>query len=65
MLLRGDFTSRKSFLKKNGTWIHLNLKKIEILKDQIYKINTCSKSTVETLEEGVICSKLTITTAER
>ena len=50
MLLRGDFTSRKSFLKKNGTWIHLNLKKIEILKDQIYKINTCSKSTVETLE---------------
>ena len=32
----------------NGTWIHLNLKTIEILKDQTQKINTCSKSTVGT-----------------
>ena len=45
----------------NGIWIHLNLKMIEILKGQTQKINTCSKSTVETLEQGVICSKLTIT----
>ena len=45
-------------------WIHLNLKTIEILKDQIQKINTCSKSTVETLEQGGICSKLTLTTVE-
>ena len=49
----------------NGTWIHLNLKTIEILKDQTQKINTCSKSTVETLEQGVIFSKLTITIVER
>ena len=48
----------------NGTWIHLNLKTIEILKDQTQKINTCSKSTVETLEQGVICLKLTLTTVE-
>ena len=45
-------------------WIHLNLKTIEILKDQTQKINTCSKSTVETLEQGAICSKLTLTTVE-
>ena len=38
---------------------------IEILKEQIQKINTCSKSTVETLEQGFICSELTITTVER
>ena len=50
MLLRGDFTSRKSFLKLNETWIHFDLKTIEILKYQTHKINTCSKSTVETLE---------------
>ena len=29
------------------------------------KINTCSKSTVEILEECVICSKLTTTIVER
>ena len=28
-------------------------------------MNTCSNSTVETLEEGVVCSKLIITTTER
>ena len=49
----------------NGTWIHLNLKINEILKDQTQKINTCSHSTVETLEQGVTCSKLTIRTVER
>ena len=49
----------------NGTWIHFNLKMIEILKDLTQKINTCSKSSVETLEEGVIFSKLKITTVER
>ena len=49
----------------NGTWIHLNLKTIEILKDQTQKINTCSKSTVETLEQGAICLKLTLTTVEQ
>ena len=49
----------------NGNCIHLNLKMTEILKEQTEKINTCSKSTVETLEQGVICSKLTITTVER
>ena len=43
----------------------LNLKTIEILKDQTQNIKTCSKSTVEKIEEGVICSKLTITTEER
>ena len=48
----------------NGTWIHLNLKTIEILKDQTQKINTYSKSTIETLEQGAICSKLTLRTAE-
>ena len=37
---------------------------IEILKEQIQKINTCSKLTVETLEQGFICSELTITTVE-
>ena len=58
------FTSRKSFLQMNGTWIHLNLKMVEILNDQSQKINTCSKSTVKTLEQGVICSKLTTTTVE-
>ena len=42
------------------TWIHLNLKAIEI-SDQTQKINRYSKSTIETLEEDVICSKLTIT----
>ena len=35
------FTSRKSFLLMSETWIHLNLKMIEILKDQTQKINTC------------------------
>ena len=49
----------------NGTWIHLNLKTIEILKDQTQKINTCSNSIVETLKEREICSKLTITIVER
>ena len=44
----------------NGTWIHLNLKTIEIL-DQTQKINRYSRSTIEILQEGVICSKLTIT----
>ena len=48
----------------NGTWIHLNLKTIEILKDETQKINTCSTSTVETLEQGTICSKLALTTVE-
>ena len=48
----------------NGTWIHFNLKTIEILKDQTQKITTCSKSTVETLEQSVICSKLALTTVE-
>ena len=38
---------------------------IEILKNQTQKINTCSKSTEETLEKGIICSKLTITTVEQ
>ena len=38
---------------------------VEILKDQTQKINTCSNSTVETLEQGVICSKLTITAVEQ
>ena len=47
------------------TWIHLNLKMIKLLKEQTQKINTCSKSTVETLEQGFICSKLTITTVEK
>ena len=37
----------------------------EILKDQTQKINLFSKSTVETLEQGDFCSKLTITTVER
>ena len=42
----------------NRTWILLNLKTIETLKDQAQKINTCSNSTVETLEEVVnICCK--------
>ena len=59
------FTSRKSFLYMNGTWIYLNLKMVEILIDQTQKINTCSKSAVETLEQGVICLKLTITTLEQ
>ena len=36
------------------------LKTIEILKDQTPKIDTCSKSTVETLQQGVMCTKLTI-----
>ena len=49
----------------NGAWIHLNLKRIEILKDQTQKINICSKSIVETLEQGVTCSKLTIPTVEQ
>ena len=49
----------------NGAWIHLNQKMIEILKDQTQKINTCSKTTVETPEQGAICSKLTITTVEQ
>ena len=35
----------------NGTWIHLNLKTIKI--DQTQKINTYSKSTIESLEKGV------------
>ena len=43
----------------------LNLKTIETLKDQTQRINTCSKSIAETLEQGVICSKLTITIVER
>ena len=47
----------------NEIWIHLNLKAIELLKDQTQKINTCPKSTVET--QGVICSKLTLTIVER
>ena len=59
------FTSRKSFRQVNGTGIHLNLKTIEISNNQTQKISTCSNSTAETLEEGVICSKLTITTVER
>ena len=49
----------------NGTWTHLNLKVVEMLKGKTQKLNTCSKSTVETLEQGVICSKLTITTEEQ
>ena len=49
----------------NGTWNHGNLKTIKKLKDKTQKRNAWSKSTVETLEEGVICSKLTIKTAER
>ena len=49
----------------NGTWNHGNLETIKKLKDQTQKRNAWSKSTVETLEEGVICSKLTIKTAER
>ena len=49
----------------NRTRIHLNLKIIEILQDQTQKINVCSKSTVETVEHGVICSKLTTTTVEQ
>ena len=49
----------------NETWIDLKLKTIEKLKDQTQKRNAWSKPTVETLEEGVICSKLTIKTAER
>ena len=59
------FPSRKSFLLMNGAWIHLNQKMVEILKDQTQKINTCSKTTVETPEQGAICSKLTITTVLR
>ena len=59
------FTSRKSFLKMNGTWVHLNLKMNEILKDETQKINTCSNSTVETVEKGVTRSKLTIETVEQ
>ena len=49
----------------NGPWIHLNLKTIEILKDQTQKINTCSKLTVGTLEEVVLCSNLTLMAVER
>ena len=49
----------------NETWIHLNLKMIKLLKDQTQKINTCSKSTVETVEQGFICSKLIITIVEQ
>ena len=49
----------------NGTWIHLNLKTIEILKYQTQKISTCSKSTIEILEQGFIYSKLAITIVER
>ena len=49
----------------NEPWIHLNLKTIEILKDQTQKINTCSKLTVGTLEEVVLCSNLTLMTVER
>ena len=48
----------------NGPWIHLILKTIEILKDQAQEINNCSKSTVEALEQGALCSKLTLTTVE-
>ena len=35
-----------------------------MLKDKTQKINTCSKSTVETLEQGAICSKLKLATVE-
>ena len=49
----------------NGTWIHLNLKMNEILKDPTQKINTCSKLTEETLEQGVTCSRLLIKTVEQ
>ena len=49
----------------NGTWIHLNQKTIETLKDQTQKINVCSKSTAETLKQDVIYSKKTIATVER
>ena len=49
----------------NGICVHLILKMIEILKDQTQKINTCSKSTVETLEQGAIYLKLTITIVRR
>ena len=49
----------------NGTWIHLNLKMNEILKGQTQKINTCSKLTEETLEQGVTCSRLLIKTVEQ
>ena len=45
----------------NGICVHLILKMIGILKDQTEKINPCSKSTVETPEQGVIYLKLTIT----
>ena len=48
----------------NEIWNHLNLKTIEILQDQTQKINTCSKTTEETLEQGAICSKFTLTTVE-
>ena len=48
----------------NRTWIRLNLKTIEISRDQTQKINTCSKSTEETLEQGNISSKLTPATVE-
>ena len=43
-----------------GTWIHFNLKRIKMFKDQTQKINTCSKSTVETIKGEKICSKLAI-----
>ena len=45
--------------------MHGTLKKIEILKDQTLKIDTCSKSTVETLEQCPMCTKLTITIVEQ
>ena len=37
---------------------------IKIIKDQTQKINTFSKSTVETVEQGAICSKLILMTVE-
>ena len=32
--------------------------------EKTQKINTCSRSTVGTLEEGVMCTKLTITVVD-
>ena len=46
-----------------GTWIHHNLESTGIQKVKTPSKNTCSKSTVETLEEILVCSKLTIETA--
>lgn len=48
----------------NKIRINLHLKNHEIYKDQFQNRNKCSKSAIETPQEDVICSKLTISIVE-